>query len=256
MALRRMMAGLMTRVSPERWDRLGRIVRPGLPASLRISALGDKIHKLAGVIDVANPGELYQRLISQYCGQDSLVIGAMEGERWADVRSQHLKRQDLSERMMFRDLVGYLTDDILVKVDRAAMAVSLETRMPMLDHRVVEWAWRLPLHMKVRHGLGKWLLRQVLARYVPPQLIERPKMGFGVPLDSWLRGPLREWAESLLEEGRIRREGYLHPGPIRARWAEHLSGKRNWQYFLWNVLMFQAWLSAHDRSLAPALSHH
>lgn len=256
MALRRMMVGLMTRVSPERWDQLGRMVRPGLPASLRMSALGDKIHKLAGVIDVANPGELYQRLISQYCEPVSLVIGAMEGEMWADVQARQLKRQDISEQMMFHDLIGYLTDDILVKVDRAAMAVSLETRMPMLDHRVVEWAWRLPLHMKVRHGMGKWLLRQVLARYVPPQPIDRPKMGFGVPLDSWLRGPLREWAESLLEEGRIRREGYLHPGLIQARWAEHLSGKRNWQYLLWNVLMFQAWLSAHDRSPATAVSHH
>ncbi len=255
-ALRRMTAGLMTRVSPERWDQLGRMVRPGLPASLRMSALGDKIHKLAGVIDVANPGELYQRLVSQHCEPDSLVIGATESGIWADEQARLLTRQDLSEQMMFHDLVGYLTDDILPKVDRAAMAVSLETRMPMLDHRVVEWAWRLPSHMKIRHGLGKWLLRQVLARYVPQQLIERPKMGFGVPLDSWLRRDLKDWAEALLDEGRLRREGYFAPALIRSKWVEHLSGRRNWQYFLWNVLMFQAWLSAHDRSLAPALSHH
>lgn len=242
-SVRTITARAITALSPECWDRLGECFLSRLPVALRLSSFGDKIHKLAGVIDADSQAELYRRLISQDQEPESSVLGGHEPSIWADEQARQLATHDLSEQMMFHDLVGYLTDDILVKLDRAAMAVSLETRVPLLDHRVVEFAWRLPLSMKIRsEGEGKWLLRQVLYRYVPRQLIDRPKMGFGVPIDSWLRGPLREWAEDLLNESRLRREGYFNPSPIRQKWSEHLSGKRNWQYLLWNVLMFQSWL--------------
>jgi len=171
-------------------------------------------------------------------GHESPTILTDES-RWADL-------PDFEQRMMYFDQVTYLPDDILVKVDRAGMGCSLETRIPMLDHRLVEFASTLPLSMKIRNGQGKWLLRQVLYKHVPRELIERPKMGFGIPLDSWLRGPLKDWVESLMNEERLRREGYFDPVPIRRKWAEHLTGSRNWAYYLWDVLMFQAWLERVD----------
>lgn len=247
----------LTLLSPEQWDRIGKMLRTELPASLQMATLGEKVHKLASVLDSGSQTELYRRLLSLQRETVSLVIGAQDKPIWADAQAQQLGERDFSEEMMLHDLVGYLTDDILTKVDRAAMAISLETRMPLLDHRLVEFSWSLPLSMKIRaESRGKWLLRQVLYRYVPEHLVERPKMGFGIPLDSWLRGSLRDWAEALLDESRLKRDGYFHPDAIRAKWQEHLSGRRNRQYWLWNVLMFQVWLNAHERSPSSAVSHH
>lgn len=256
-SMRTIAASALTVLSPEQWDRIGKMLRRGLPASLQMTTLGEKVHKLASVLDSDSQTELYRRLVSLQRETSSLVIGAQDKPIWADAQAQQLGERDFSEEMMLHDLVGYLTDDILAKVDRAAMAISLETRMPLLDHRVVEFSWSLPLSMKIKaEREGKWLLRQVLYRYVPKHLVERPKMGFGIPLDSWLRGSLRDWAEALLEESRLKHEGYLDPGPIRTKWREHLSGRRNRQYWLWNVLMFQAWLSIHARSPSSAVSYH
>ncbi len=161
---------------------------------------------------------------------------------------QWLASGDFVQRMMYADMATYLPDDILVKMDRASMSVGLEARVPLLDHRLIEFAWRMPQSLKIRGGQGKWLLRQVLDKYVPKSLIDRPKMGFGVPIDRWLRGPLREWAEELLDEKRLRDEGFFQPLSIRGKWAEHVAGTKNCQDALWSILVFQAWLDESKKS--------
>lgn len=232
--LRQMIAGLITALPPTTWDKLG--------AVLPMSRVGDKLHKGAAVLGSHSVADLYRGMVSHWDDPASVVLCATEPASVLTGTAPNLQGLSDVEMMMALDMLSYLPDDILAKVDRAAMGVSLETRVPFLDHRVVEFAWSLPLHYKLRHGVTKWPLRQVLFRHVPRELIERPKMGFGVPIDQWLRGPLRDWAESLLSESRLRTEGFFNPVPIRQKWAEHLSGARNWQYHLWDVLMFQAWL--------------
>jgi asparagine synthase (glutamine-hydrolysing) len=240
-SLRKLNAGLLTSLSPETWDSLFKKVGPFLPKKAKQSNTGDKIHKLAEVITADSAAALYCRLVSHWSHPSFIVNSGVEPATVITEKNKWPKSLNFTEAMMYLDLITYLPDDILTKVDRASMAVSLESRAVFLDHRVVEFAWRLPLGLKIRNNQGKLVLRKLLHNYVPSGLIARPKMGFGVPIDSWLRGPLKEWAESLLDEEKIRKEGFFNPQPIQQKWKEHLSGKRNWQYHLWDILMFEAW---------------
>lgn len=242
-SIRRGIAFFLTSASPQSWDQIFGCLSWALPSNYRERVPGERLHKLAGILAAKSADALYYGLVSHWGDPLSVVQNASEPLTVVTDMSHWPNLDDFAQMMMYLDLVSYLPDDILVKVDRAGMGASLETRMPFLDHNVVEFAWKVPLSMKIRKGQGKWLLRQVLYRYVPPGLIERPKMGFGMPLSVWLRGPLKDWAESLLDEKRLREEGYFNPGPIRKKWQEHLSQRCNWQYQLWDVLMFQEWLA-------------
>jgi asparagine synthase (glutamine-hydrolysing) len=226
---------------PARWDHIYKNLESLLPRSRRVSQPGEKLHKLAALLSADDPDELYLRLVSLWKRPEKVVVGAREPSTALRDPSHRDLVPDFTQRMMFRDLVSYLPDDILTKVDRASMGVSLEVRCPLLDHRLVEWAWSLPLSLKRRRGVSKWLLRQLLYRYVPRPMVDRPKTGFGIPVGAWLRGPLRDWAEDLLGEARLARESVFDPSPIRAAWSEHLAGRSNEQYRLWAILMFQAW---------------
>jgi len=240
--LRTLSARGLTSLSEHSWETIFRWMGPVLPEKIKQRNAGDKIHKLAEMLATGLPETLYLGLVSHWKNPASVVLKSAEPPTVLTDHAQWANLTDFLQRSMYLDMKTYLPDDILVKVDRASMGVSLEARVPFLDHRVVEFAWQLPLSMKIRDSQGKWLLRQLLHRYVPKALVERPKMGFGVPLDSWLRGPLREWAETLLDEKQVRDQEFFDPNPIRQMWAEHLSGRRDWQYHLWDVLMFQAWL--------------
>lgn len=229
-------AGLDT-LGPGFWNKLETV----LPGGLLPSQLADKAVKLAEVLRLDDPGALYRRLVSQWRDPDLLVPGAEEPATvlWDEALTREIP--DPVARMQLLDALTYLPDDILTKVDRASMAVSLESRVPLLDHRVVEQSWALPRTLHLRGTEAKWGLRQVLYKHVPRALIERPKMGFGVPIGDWLRGPLRDWAEDLLRESRLNQHGLFDPVPVRDLWARHLAGQVNGQYQLWIVLMGQAW---------------
>jgi asparagine synthase (glutamine-hydrolysing) len=231
--LRPLLGRMLTAVSPRAWDRV-------LSGILRQLRPGERIHKVARVLAAGDPDAMYFELVSHW---SNVVIGESERPGPLADRGSWPPLEDPVERMMYFDQLSYLPDDILTKVDRASMAMSLEVREPLLDHRLVEFAWTLPLSMKVRGAKGKRVLRRVLDRYVPHALIERPKMGFGMPLETWLRGRLRDWAESLLDERTMRAQGLLDPRPIREKWDEHVAGKGEWKYHLWAVLMLQSWLA-------------
>ncbi len=248
--IRKLIARGILAIPPNRWEKIMAGV-PGRLLGARLSQPGDKMHKLAAILGAQDPYAIYLRLVSHFKQPAEIVKGGQEPSTILTDRSRWAAVDGIEAHMMYLDALSYLPDDILVKVDRAAMGVSLETRVPFLDHRIVAFAWSLPLAKKIREGRGKWILRQVLQRYVPTTLIERPKMGFGIPLDSWLRGPLREWAEELIDETRLRNEGFFDPVPIREKWTEHVSGRRNWQYHLWDILMFQSWLEHVKQDTIP-----
>lgn len=234
----------LSTIHPNTWSKLLKAVNPLVSKTTLSYNIPDRIQKLLEIMAANSRGNLYRQLVSLWKCPEKLVI---HGNDPNTVFTNPGPGSKLSfmQWMMYIDLITYLPDDILVKIDRASMGVSLEARVPYLDdHRVAEFAWRLPMSMKVRNGQTKWLLRQVLYQYVPPKLIERPKMGFGVPIDTWLRGPLRDWAEDLLSESLLRDQGFFDPALIRHTWDEHLQGIRDWKYHLWTVLMFQAWLKS------------
>ncbi len=238
--IRKLLGQTLLAASPSTWDAvLGRLIAVRQP--------GEKLHKLATLLTADSPRDAYRRIAS-FWGGGNPVLGATSAElpfqRGGDPWSG---RHSFTESMMLADTVNYLPDDILVKIDRAAMGVSLETRAPFLDHRLFEFLWSLPLAYRIGPRGGKQILRDILDRYVPRKLVERPKSGFALPIHDWLRGPLRDWGESLLDESRLRREGYFDPVTVRQAWGEHLSGRRNRQYELWSILMFQSWQEAWQR---------
>jgi len=239
--LRSAAAAALGAMPPALWN----AAAAALPGLAHIRDAGAKIHQRAPLFASGSLMELYGGIVSQWPEPNALVIGVTEAPSLATSSAPLLRNLNPFEQMMAADTVTYLPDDILVKLDRASMAVSLETRVPLLDHRVVEFAWRVPFEYKVRDGHTKWLLRQVLYRHVPRELIERPKMGFGVPIAEWLRGPLRDWAEELLSESRLEDQGYLRPKPIRRMWQSHFAGTVGGDARLWTVLMFQSWLEEH-----------
>ncbi len=246
--LRRLAAGAITALPVEAWDGLCRTAGRLLPERRRVGQAGHKLHKLARVLAAEGPADLYQRLVSLWQEPGLLLPGVAEPATLATRPEDWPRLGAYSEQLFLLDSLSYLPDDILVKLDRASMAVSLEGRVPYLDHRVVEFSWSLPLDFKLRGGQGKWLLRRLLARYLPERLFERPKMGFGVPIGAWLRGDLRDWAEALLDERELAEAGLLDAKAVRRAWQQHLAGRHNWQYQLWAVLMFEAW----RRDLAAA----
>lgn len=240
--LRQAMGLAIAAVPVAGWDRAGRMLDRFRSGSGGVDKLGDKAHRLAARLrHVRNEDDLYRSLVSEWTHPTDLLPGVLEPRSLLDDPLPGVLDDSTAARMMAQDMRTYLPDDILCKVDRAAMGVSLETRVPFLDPEVIAVSARLPMAMKIRDGTGKWALRQILYDHVPRDLIERPKTGFGIPVGDWLRGPLREWAEDLLTPAKLSDDGLLDPAPIRQAWAEHLSRRRDWTHKLWTILMLQAW---------------
>lgn len=245
---RQLILKLLKEIPPQTANSFGQGISHVLPKAWQMTHLADKLMKLADRLDgVKDCDDLYFNLVSEWKRPAQIVIDGVEQPTLLSSRRNWPELATFEDRMMYLDSMTYLPDDILTKVDRAAMGVSLETRVPFLDHRVVELAWRIPVGMKISNGQGKQVLRKILDKYVPRSLIERPKQGFGIPVGSWLRGPLKVWAERLIDRERLRQEGFLNPDAVWSRWQEHLAQRRNWEHSLWSVLMFQAWLETQQQ---------
>ncbi len=241
--LRQVLAKILLAIPVDKWNLITNLI----PLKYKMSNLGDKLHKAAGVITCGTIDELYKGLVSHWQFPEDIVLNSKEPLTVLTDKSRKPDLKDPILEMMALDTLSYMTDDILVKVDRAAMANSLETRVPFLDHTVFEAAWHIPLGAKLKGSSTKDCLRKILFKYVPKELIERPKTGFGIPLEQWLRGPLSGWADKLLRKDRLKEEGFFDADKITDMWEQHKSGKRNWQYLLWDVLMFQAWYEKHHK---------
>ncbi|MDH5545908.1 MAG: asparagine synthase (glutamine-hydrolyzing) [Gammaproteobacteria bacterium] len=245
---RQVIARGLSSISPQTYNSLGDIFDGVLPMRARFNSPGDKLHKLSRVLSTSTPWEMYQSLVSQWHNPVQLVSGMGNPEVMADQHSIFADSGTIGEAMMRMDLLTYLPGDVLTKVDRASMAFSLEARVPLLDHRIIEYANNIRMDLKVSRGQGKWLLRKVLQKYVPLNLFERPKMGFGVPVEQWLRSELRDWAESLLDPVKLQQQGFIDPVPVQKVWKTHLSGKANHYLDIWSILMFQSWLEERQNS--------
>jgi len=245
-------AKIMQSISPTILNKVASPIRSLLPPTVQYSMIGDKLHRLAELTESRHPEDLFVQITSTWGDPSEVVIGGDEG-LGVNLSSMD-SHKSFIEYMMYEDTMRYLPDDILTKVDRATMSASLESRAPFLSPEVLEFAWSLPLDLKIRNSQGKWILRQLLKKFLPAKLFDRPKQGFGVPLDGWLRGPLREWADSLLAVGRVKSQGYFNADLIAKVWTDHLSGRQNYQYHVWNILMFQAWLESEQarESSCPA----
>ena len=240
-SLRKLLAGLIFSFSPTDWDK---IMTPALylaPQRFRHTKIGDSLHKTAHILNSSSIQEIYNFLISHWSIKENIVIGANNANTILDNENKIIEKLSYPEQMMFFDTLTYLPGDILVKLDRAAMGTSLETRTPFLDHRVIDLAWKLPLNMKIRNTEKKWCLKELLYKRVPKELIERPKMGFSVPIGDWLRGPLRDWAEHLLDEKKMKESGYFNTSEIQQKWHQHISKEYNWQHHLWDIIIFESW---------------
>lgn len=238
--LRAAIAGVLTSFSPEHWDKIFQCLDVFIPRKWRHKTLGDKLHKTAQMLSCYSSEEIYQEIVSHWKSPEHIVYGV--GHTIINANPS-LTLAELEYRMMYLDSITYLPDDVLTKVDRAAMGVSLETRVPFLDPRIISAAWNIPLNMKIRDGKGKWVLRQLLERYIPCSLIDRPKTGFSVPIDAWLKGPLKEWAMDLLSDHRIKDQGIFKPDIIQYYVNDYFSGKYSNHNNLWSLLMYQSWHS-------------